>query len=94
MLTLPDTLSASRTGAYLQEIAPQLQQASGPEVRVDASALQRFDSSALALLLECQRRVQAQGKQLVLQAAPERLQALAQLYGVAELLHFAPATES
>jgi phospholipid transport system transporter-binding protein len=59
---------------------------SEPLVRVDAAALQRFDSSALAVLLEFRRECLAQGKTLALQGLSGRLADLAVLYGVAELL--------
>jgi len=53
---------------------------------LDASGLQAFDSSALAVLLTLRRRAQAQGGVLQVQGMPERLQGLAALYGVADLL--------
>ena len=40
---------------------------------VDASALLRFDSSALAVLLELRRESQAQGKDLRIRALPQQL---------------------
>jgi phospholipid transport system transporter-binding protein len=48
--------------------------------------LQRFDSSALAVLLELRRESLAQGKSLAIQALPGRLRDLATVYGIAELL--------
>jgi phospholipid transport system transporter-binding protein len=57
-------------------------------LHVDASAMTEFDSSALALLLEAQRRLSAQGAQLCVESAPTKLRELAQLYGVSELLPF------
>ena len=59
------------------------------EVVADASALTEFDSSALAILLECRREALAAGKSFSVQAAPPRLRQLAGLYGVADLI---PAT--
>ena len=58
----------------------------GAELMLDASALTQFDSSALAVVLACRRAVLAQGGQLQLIGLPERAQALAQVYGVSELL--------
>ena len=55
-------------------------------VVVDAGALQQFDSSALAVLLECRRQALAAGKTFSVLAAPERLLQLASVYGVAELI--------
>jgi phospholipid transport system transporter-binding protein len=58
-------------------------------VVVDASALTEFDSSALAVLLECRREALAAGKGFTVTGLPVRLRQLAGLYGVAELV---PAT--
>ena len=55
-------------------------------VVIDAGALARFDSSALAVLLECRRAVLQNGQSFAVRAMPERLAELARLYGVAELL--------
>ena len=61
---------------------------SGP-LRVDASALQAFDTSAIALLLHGRRLAQAAGRDFDVRGAPPKLAQLAQLYGVAELLGLA-----
>lgn len=55
-------------------------------VLLDASALQEFDSSALAVLLACRREAQTLGRSLQVQGLSGRLQELATLYGVLELL--------
>ena len=55
-------------------------------LRIDASALREFDTSALALLLEAQRRIKLQGGSLVVVGAPAKLIELARLYGVDQLL--------
>jgi hypothetical protein len=57
----------------------------GP-VRVDGSALQVYDTSTVALLLQLRRLAQAAGRPFELQAPPAKLVQLAQLYGVEELL--------
>ena len=59
---------------------------SGPDVVVNASALQQFDSSALAVLLDCRRFAVAMGLGFAVAGMPERLRQLAGLYGVAALL--------
>ena len=56
---------------------------------VDGSALQQFDSSALAVLLECQRMARAKGRAFAVQSLPPRLNELAKLYGVDSLLQSA-----
>ncbi|MEY4507570.1 MAG: hypothetical protein RL297_2148 [Pseudomonadota bacterium] len=57
-----------------------------PVVQIDASALQTFDSSVVAVLLALQRQLVARGQSLQLCQRSDRLQALLTLYGVAELL--------
>ena len=56
------------------------------ELVVDASTLKRFDSSALAVLLESARIARGWGKRLRVERPPRQLADLAQLYGVADLL--------
>lgn len=55
-------------------------------VVVDASALEKFDSAALAVLLELRREGLAQGKVMRFRGLPQRLRDLAGVYGIAELL--------
>ncbi len=55
-------------------------------VLLDASDLQEFDSSALAVLLACRREAQKLGRSLQVDGLSERLRELATLYGVLELL--------
>jgi phospholipid transport system transporter-binding protein len=57
-----------------------------PQLVADASGLREFDSSALALLLECRREAVAAGKGFSVHGLPARLRQLAGLYGVAELI--------
>ena len=87
-LTLPAVLTHSESAVFASGLNPRMF-AQAPEVVADASALQQFDSSALALLLECRRHAQAAGKGFSVLSAPRRLRELAVLYGVAELI---PAT--
>ena len=85
MLNLP----ASLTHAQAAELAPrlkQLVQAEASALVVDASALQVFDSSALAVLLASRREALAEGKGFSVQGLPARLRQLATLYGVSELI--------
>jgi phospholipid transport system transporter-binding protein len=58
----------------------------GGDVVIDATALSRFDSSALAVLLELRRETMALGKVMSIRGLPTRLGDLAALYGIAELL--------
>ena len=60
-------------------------------LHIDAHALQALDSSTIALLLQARRLAQAAGRTLVVDGAPPKLRALAQLYGVDGLLSLSPS---
>lgn len=88
MLVLPAQLThaeAPACGRMLAQAIRAMPAGSGVAV-ADASALQQFDSSALAVLLDCRREALAAGLQFAVTGLPERLHALATLYGVADLL--------
>jgi len=85
MLVLPADLTRVQARACLTMLIQGLQSEPGPVV-VDASALGRFDSAALAVLLECRREALHLGKMVAIRAMPQRLRDLATLYGIAELL--------
>jgi phospholipid transport system transporter-binding protein len=87
MLPIEITHRSARASAHMLVQALQHGEAA---VVADASALERFDSSALAVLLECRREAQVAGKTFSVRGLPERLRALATMYGVAELLPAAP----
>ncbi len=61
----------------------------GQPAALDASSLEHFDSSALAVLLACRRMALDAGRGMTVQGLPPRLRQLAGLYGIAELI---PAT--
>jgi phospholipid transport system transporter-binding protein len=86
MLVLPADLTRAQARACLTMLIQGLQSEPGPVVVVDASALGRFDSAALAVLLECRREALHLGKMVAIRAMPKRLRDLATLYGIAELL--------
>ena len=86
MLVLPADLTRTQANACLKMLLQGLQSEPGPTVVVDATALDRFDSAALAVLLECRREGQDLGKVVVIRAMPDRLRDLAALYGISELL--------
>lgn len=77
-VTVADATDTQRllTQALRRETEP------GATVVVDATHLRRFDSSALAVLLECQRLAAAQGKGFSVRGAPAKLVVLADLYGL------------
>lgn len=86
MLVLPDTLNQVSAVACLDALSQALPLEAGPDVVLDAGRLTCFDSAALAVMLEMRRRVLKMGKQFAVKDVPQRLQDLAALYGIAELL--------
>ena len=82
---MPLQLPASATFGDACQLLCQLAGAEGADV-VDASQLQAFDTSAIALLLEARRRAEARGATFRVTGAPPKLRELARLYGVEELL--------
>ena len=86
MLLLPASINVNDARAALHMLAQSLKRDPAAEAVIDASALQQFDSSALAVLLECQRLAQASGRGFVVRGAPAKLGQLATLYGMDELL--------
>ena len=90
MLTLPPVLTHAVAAGFARGLTQAIR-AESAAVLADASALKQFDSSALAVLLECHRQALAAGKTFAVQGAPRRLRELAALYGVAELIPAAAA---
>lgn len=86
MLVLPATLTMEQAVACVHMLGLGLKAQPSDAVVVDADSLTQFDSSALAVLLECRREALALGKSLAVKDMPERLRSLATVYGVAELL--------
>jgi phospholipid transport system transporter-binding protein len=83
-VALPARLTMAEAPAVLADMAPRLAAADAPVL--DASPLVELDSAALALLLDCRRRVLARGLTLQITGAPPKLRQLAALYGVEGLL--------
>lgn len=86
MLLLPATVTLQEARDTLRLLSQSLQNEPDSGVVIDATPLQTFDTSVLAVLLECQRLAQAWGKAFSLRQAPPKLEALARLYGVETLL--------
>jgi phospholipid transport system transporter-binding protein len=86
MLVLPAELTHDQAPACARMLAQAIKVDTDAAVVADAAALMRFDSSALAVLLECRREALAAGKPFSVARMPPRLRELATLYGVAELL--------
>ena len=84
---LPSRLIHADADGFLQASLSHWQGSpSADQWYVDASALEQFDSSALAVLLGLRRALLVKGARLTVNGLPERLRDLATLYGVAELL--------
>lgn len=82
-------LPADATLEHAAELAALLPAAlaeGGGVFSVDASALQAYDTSTIALLLQARRAAQAAGRDFNVTGAPAQLAQLAALYGVEELL--------
>ncbi|HWH84163.1 MAG TPA: STAS domain-containing protein [Burkholderiaceae bacterium] len=86
MLLLPTTVTAREANDTRRLLLQALQGEPAAGVVIDASSLAHFDSSALAVLIECQRAAEGWGKPFALRGAPPKLVALARLYGVDTLL--------
>lgn len=86
MLLLPATITMRESRDTQRLLTQALQGEKDGEVIVDAAPLQQFDTSALAVLLECRRLAQAFGRPFSVRNAPRKLTDLAELYGVGELL--------
>ncbi len=86
-------LPASATldkAAELAETLPAALASGTGVLRIDASALQAYDSSTIALLLQARRLAQAAGRGFEVAGAPAKLTELARLYGVEALLSLSP----
>jgi phospholipid transport system transporter-binding protein len=86
MLILPAELTHEQAAACCRMLAQGMRSQPEPAVIADAAALSRFDSSALAVLLDCRREALALVTTFSVTRLPARLRELATLYGVAELL--------
>lgn len=98
---MPAELTQAQASACMRGLAQRLksegaqvsEESEGtPAVVVDATALVRFDSSALAVLLALRRETLGMGKGFVVRGMPPRLENLAALYGIVELLSSEPVT--
>ncbi len=89
MLVLPLEITHANARTCAHMLAQALRSHSDTVI-ADASGLQKFDSAALAVLLECRREAQIQGKSFSVRGLPQRLRTLAALYGIAQLLPAAP----
>lgn len=92
-MQLPATLTLQQATATSQALDASAAKGSGP-FTVDATALATMDTSAIAVLLQARRAAAAAGRPFAVSGAPAKLEQLARLYGVAELLGLAPAAST
>ena len=76
--TIPGVLARSAEYSERKDLPDKL--------TIDFSAITGVDSSAVALLLDWRRMAAARGKTLIFVNLPANLLALAELYGVSELI--------
>ena len=81
---LPAQLTHAQAATVAQQLATLVR--TQHSMRVDASALQYFDSSALAVLLTGLREAAQQQHALTVSGLPAKALALARVYGVQDLL--------
>ena len=86
VLRLPAVLMHPQAAACRMQLVEAMAATQDRVVLLDASALEEFDSSALAVLLACRRQAQVMGRSLQVQGLSDRLRELATLYGVLVLL--------
>lgn len=86
MLVLPAELTHAQAEACLSMLLKAARAEADTQVLIDATALTRFDSSALAVLLACRRECLGDGKGFAVRGLPPRLRELAGLYGILGLL--------
>jgi phospholipid transport system transporter-binding protein len=86
MLLLPEVVDVNGARDTLRMLSQALKRETEPNITVDASSLKHFDSSVLAVMLECQRLAHAWGKGFGVRRAPAKLTQLARLYGIDEML--------
>jgi phospholipid transport system transporter-binding protein len=94
MFALPAVVTQAQAPGVLRQLVQAWPTQGAPQgaPRLDASGVQQFDSSTLAVLLACAREAQRRGVVLAIEGLPQRLNTLAQVYGVAEFLGLSNST--
>lgn len=86
MLVLPPEITHSHARACALTVRQDMTAVPDSQVVLDASQLVKFDSSALAVMLQCRREALAAGKKFVVHGLTPPLAKLAALYGIESLL--------
>lgn len=90
---LSGCLTIEHARAGLPAIEPLLERAPAAAQAIDAADLSDFDSAALAVMFEWERRGRARGTRLAWTGLPAGLVSLARLYGVESMLDSAEARD-
>jgi phospholipid transport system transporter-binding protein len=85
-LALPSLLTHDQAATCALSLGAGIRAEKSGLVAIDASGLEKFDSSALAVLLQCRRESTVLGKRFEVTGLPHELRELAGLYGIDELL--------
>ena len=85
VVALPASVTMQQASAVLRQVESALP-AAGGRLAIDAGALQAFDTSLIAVLLQTLRSAQVRGTAVQVVRAPAKLVDLASLYGVLPLL--------
>jgi ABC-type transporter Mla MlaB component len=89
-LVLPEQLRHEEASGWISRlesaIAEHQRARTGAPARIDCAALDRFDSSAVVVLLAAMRCAEGAGVKLELANLPQKLMKLASLYGADRLL--------
>ncbi len=88
-MQLPAQAQLEQAAALAATLPAALAEGSGV-FSIDASALQSYDTSTIALLLQARRLAQQAGRGFQVTGAPQQLTQLAALYGVEDLISLAP----
>jgi phospholipid transport system transporter-binding protein len=90
-MQLPAIATLDEAAALAATLPAAIANGSSGPVHIDASALQSFDTSAIALLLQARRLALAAGRGVEITGVPAKLAELARLYGVEGLLSLSPS---
>jgi ABC-type transporter Mla MlaB component len=82
-ITLSGVLTMDSVGAMYQQLKPF---EAGATLVMDASAVTRADSSALALVTTLMRRAREQNMRVEMKPLPHALSAIIQIYGLQDIL--------
>lgn len=89
-VALPASVTMQEASAVLRSVEAAMP-AAGGRLEIDATALQAFDTSLIAVLLQALRSAKTRGAGVRVVQAPAKLLSLAALYGVDSLLPLEPS---